>query len=180
MQGDHPSVAEGRVVRKICFHHNEGCCTWSIDIRVRNCGRFFVYELPKPPMCFLRFCGNSGQGGNLSRNVSVQTRSAISLPSSLISEAAESEVGRIAKCLRTNLGEYRDWLWWSISQSVSSQSVSLCKSDRLTKSRFFKRSMYSNFVTCSMNWNISWYCPRDILHFWGLVFHIGSQTSTPE
>ena len=34
------------------------------NIRVRNCGAFFVYELQKPPGCHFRYCGN-GSAGNL-------------------------------------------------------------------------------------------------------------------
>lgn len=64
LSGKHPSVADGVVQRKICFHWSSGCCTWSTYISIRNCGGFFVYKLHRPPACTLRYCGN-GLGRNL-------------------------------------------------------------------------------------------------------------------
>ena len=75
LNGPHPTVAEGVVNRTVCYpnwyyHHyyywyqSENCCYWSNNIRVKNCGAFFVYELQKPPGCSLRYCGN-GSAGNL-------------------------------------------------------------------------------------------------------------------
>ena len=72
LNGAHPTVAEGVVTRRVCYHnyHNylwywsSNCCRWSNSIRVRNCGAFFVYELQNPPACNLRYCGN-GIAGNL-------------------------------------------------------------------------------------------------------------------
>ena len=54
----HPTVADGAVKRKVCFHWTNNCCRWSTDIEVRNCGGFFVYKLHRPPACTLRYCGN--------------------------------------------------------------------------------------------------------------------------
>ena len=62
LTGGHPTVAQGIVSRKVCFHWSSGCCQWSQYIRVRNCGAFYVYELSKPPACNLRFCGDRGAG----------------------------------------------------------------------------------------------------------------------
>ena len=59
--GGHPTVADGVVVRKVCYHWFS-CCGHSDDIHVRNCGAFFVYELKKPPSCNLRYCGNGSAG----------------------------------------------------------------------------------------------------------------------
>ena len=56
----HPSIAEGIVPATVCFHWNSGCCEWYTNIRVRNCGGFYVYELGPPPNCQLRYCGNGG------------------------------------------------------------------------------------------------------------------------
>ena len=42
---------------KVCFHWSNNCCRWSTTIRVRNCGAFYVYELRRPPVCNLRYCG---------------------------------------------------------------------------------------------------------------------------
>ena len=66
LTGGHPSVGQGAVQRRVCFHWSGSCCRWSLNIRVQNCGAFFVYELSRPPTCNLRFCGDSGLGkGNV-------------------------------------------------------------------------------------------------------------------
>ena len=62
MQGSHPTQAQGAVTRKVCYHWNNNCCNWSNNIRVRNCGGFYVYELDKTPVCHLRYCGNAAPG----------------------------------------------------------------------------------------------------------------------
>ena len=57
MRGQHPTVGEGAVTRKVCYHWGSNTCNWSNDIKVRQCpGGFFVYELVKPPACHLRYC----------------------------------------------------------------------------------------------------------------------------
>ena len=58
LTGGHPTVGQGAVSRRVCFHWSDNDCLWSNDIRVRNCGAFYVYELSKPPVCTLRYCGN--------------------------------------------------------------------------------------------------------------------------
>ncbi|XP_031553321.1 neurogenic locus notch homolog protein 1-like isoform X4 [Actinia tenebrosa] len=60
MEGSHPSQAEGIVSRRVCFSWSGKCCHWNTNIRVRNCGAFYVYELDKTPFCHLRYCGNGG------------------------------------------------------------------------------------------------------------------------
>ena len=62
LRGSHPTVAEGAVKRKVCFHWTSGCCQLSTNIRVRNCGGFYVYKLYPPPACSLRYCGDGEQG----------------------------------------------------------------------------------------------------------------------
>ena len=57
LKGGHPTVAQGIVSRKVCYHWSSGCCQWSNNIRVRNCGAFYVYELKRTPGCSLRYCG---------------------------------------------------------------------------------------------------------------------------
>ena len=59
LNGTHPSLGEGIVTRKVCFHWKKGCCQWKNNIRIRNCGEFYVYEFQKPPACNLRYCGGS-------------------------------------------------------------------------------------------------------------------------
>ncbi|KAL9951704.1 hypothetical protein ACROYT_G044426 [Oculina patagonica] len=55
----HPTVAEGVVPRQVCYHWENNCCWWNNNIRVRNCGTHFVYELQKTPICKLRYCGDA-------------------------------------------------------------------------------------------------------------------------
>ena len=55
----HPSVDDGIVNGTVCFHWGT-CCQWPTNIRVRNCGRFYVYELRPTIACSLRYCGNGG------------------------------------------------------------------------------------------------------------------------
>ena len=68
LSGGHPTVAEGIVMRKVCFHwagrdrrrrRFDNPCQWSVDTRVKNCGAFFVYELSPTPRCSLRYCGDN-------------------------------------------------------------------------------------------------------------------------
>jgi len=58
LNGGHPTVADGKVTRQVCFHWILGCCTSSTNIEVRNCGSFYVYRFSAPPTCFLRYCGS--------------------------------------------------------------------------------------------------------------------------
>ena len=62
LDGGHPTVGQGRVKRKVCYHGSSGCCQWSNDILVRNCGSFYVYYLTPTPTCNLRYCGDHGLG----------------------------------------------------------------------------------------------------------------------
>ena len=58
LNGDHPTVAEGLVTRQVCFSYH-GCCSWSINIQVRNCGDFYIYNFvgtPPEHPCHLRYC----------------------------------------------------------------------------------------------------------------------------
>ena len=65
LRDTHPTVAEGVVTRRVCYTKPRSCCAVSNNIRVRNCGAFFVYELQKPPYCTLRYCGNASGAGKL-------------------------------------------------------------------------------------------------------------------
>ena len=60
MNGQHPSKDDGAVSRKVCFTWNGNVCLWSVTITVRSCGAFYVYKLPRPQNCYLRYCGNQG------------------------------------------------------------------------------------------------------------------------
>ena len=56
--GAHPTFAEGTVTRQVCYTWSTNCCLLSNNIRVRNCGSFYVYELRATPDCKFRYCTN--------------------------------------------------------------------------------------------------------------------------
>ena len=58
LRGAHPSIAEGAVMREVCFHWLGDCCHFKQQILVRQSKGFFVYELPGTEKSFLRYCGN--------------------------------------------------------------------------------------------------------------------------
>ena len=62
LEGGHPDTAEGAVERTVCFHWANECCKWNVSIKVKNCGRFFVYELDRTPGCTLRYCIQAPSG----------------------------------------------------------------------------------------------------------------------
>ena len=58
LNGSHPTVAEGLVTRQVCFSYYD-CCSWSINIQVRNCDNFYIYNFmgtPPEHPCHLRYC----------------------------------------------------------------------------------------------------------------------------
>ena len=61
---EHPEVDEGVVTRQVCYHWNGDCCYYKNDIKVKNCGDYFVYKFEKPPAHYLRYCGD-GTGKNV-------------------------------------------------------------------------------------------------------------------
>ncbi|KAL9961356.1 hypothetical protein ACROYT_G030277 [Oculina patagonica] len=61
LNGGHPTVADGKVTRQVCFHWYSGCCQWSTNIQVKNCGSFYVYYFNGTPdnnRCQFRYCGS--------------------------------------------------------------------------------------------------------------------------
>ncbi|XP_022781145.1 fibroblast growth factor receptor homolog 1-like [Stylophora pistillata] len=62
LSGAHPTLAEGAVERRVCFHWSTDlrgdCCLFSTFIKVRNCGKFYVYKLRPVLSCASRYCGN--------------------------------------------------------------------------------------------------------------------------
>ena len=59
MNGGHPTVADGQVSRQVCFNWGN-CCNLSANIKVRNCGSYYMYYLHSTPNnghCSLRYCG---------------------------------------------------------------------------------------------------------------------------
>ncbi len=57
MVGAYPGVDDGVVPRTVCFPWLGEPCNWFSDIAVRNCGDYYVFQLPPPPFCALRYCG---------------------------------------------------------------------------------------------------------------------------
>ena len=62
LSGAHPTVAEGVVTRSVCSSYSNICCNWYQNIRIKNCGEYFVYELPGTYYCPARYCGNGIAG----------------------------------------------------------------------------------------------------------------------
>ena len=57
LNGGHPTLADGEVLSKVCFTRSGNCCWKSINIKVKDCGSYFIYKLEKPSVCNLRYCG---------------------------------------------------------------------------------------------------------------------------
>jgi hypothetical protein len=57
LAGAYPAVGDGIVDRQVCFSFNGNACSWTSQIQVRNCGAFYVFNLPPAPACSLRYCG---------------------------------------------------------------------------------------------------------------------------
>ena len=58
----HPEVRDGTVNKQVCFRGSGSkVCRWSHTIKIRNCGKFYVYEfLATPPIessTRFRYCG---------------------------------------------------------------------------------------------------------------------------
>ena len=58
LKGGHPTFKDGIVDRKACFHGWENCCyrIIRVQIRVRECQGFYVYELNPSPEGRYRYC----------------------------------------------------------------------------------------------------------------------------
>ena len=56
LKGGHPTFKDGIVDRKACFHGWENCCYRIVQIRVRECQGFYVYELNPSPEGRYRYC----------------------------------------------------------------------------------------------------------------------------
>ena len=58
LSDDHPTVAEGKVTRKVCIHRDGNCCYQSVHIPVKNCGSYFIYRSNDPGLCDARYCSS--------------------------------------------------------------------------------------------------------------------------
>ena len=59
LDGDHPTVEDGEVHRKVCFSNRPSTtplCRYSTKIYVKNCGSYFIYRLIAPHACHTRYC----------------------------------------------------------------------------------------------------------------------------
>ena len=60
LNGDHPTVAQGSVKKKVCIRKYEpgDCCVDYYFTDVKNCGSYFIYKLlPGFFYCDFRYCG---------------------------------------------------------------------------------------------------------------------------
>ena len=55
----HPTVTDGVVTRKVCYHGPRSCCDWDNIIKVKNCSSYYVYKLQKTRNGCYRYCGNA-------------------------------------------------------------------------------------------------------------------------
>ena len=59
LDGSHPTVAEGVVIRTVCYSLSSDCCKYRTVIKVKNCSSYYVYDLPRTPnVRTARYCGN--------------------------------------------------------------------------------------------------------------------------
>jgi hypothetical protein len=56
MQGSHPTSLGETVTRTVCFQSGSNTCSYSREIKVRNCGQFFLYRLVDTYYCNLGYC----------------------------------------------------------------------------------------------------------------------------
>jgi hypothetical protein len=56
--GSIPNTGDGEVVREVCFlgHIQGNFCVHHLEIRVKNCGPFRVYNLPSTPSNDEAYC----------------------------------------------------------------------------------------------------------------------------
>lgn len=60
LNSTHPKMTDGIVSGKVCFNwKSHSCCQWSQDIKLRDCGRFYVYKLGSTGACPMGFCAST-------------------------------------------------------------------------------------------------------------------------
>jgi hypothetical protein len=57
LNGSEPAEADGIVAREVCFNWEGDTCQFKVDIGVKHCGPFLIYNVPPVPTCALRYCG---------------------------------------------------------------------------------------------------------------------------
>ena len=57
LKGGHPTLADGEVSSEVCFTFSGDCCENSMNIKVKDCGSYFIYKLQKVYAWCQRYCG---------------------------------------------------------------------------------------------------------------------------
>ena len=57
LDGAHPTVKDGEVLRAVCFSDRSTGCKHITQISVKNCSSYYIYKLYQPSRCPSRFCG---------------------------------------------------------------------------------------------------------------------------
>ena len=57
--GTYPKVTGQRSTGLICFNWTEKCCRWQVPVEVVNCSSYYVYNLPRAPLCSLAYCSDA-------------------------------------------------------------------------------------------------------------------------
>ena len=71
LNGRHPSVTEGNVVRAVCINSFGVDCDDTFDINIKNCGDYYVYYLKPTFYCAVAYC--AGEKYIMLNNVLVAT-----------------------------------------------------------------------------------------------------------
>ena len=69
VSGSHPTSAGNVVNAKVCFHWGSNCCNWNANIKIKKCNGFYVYQLARTPVCWLRYCGNGRFGKSMKNSI---------------------------------------------------------------------------------------------------------------
>ena len=57
LKGAHPAVLGEKVIRDVCFNWGGTSCRWKTQVKIKNCGGFYLYKLKATPGCALKYCG---------------------------------------------------------------------------------------------------------------------------
>ncbi|CAF4176298.1 unnamed protein product, partial [Rotaria magnacalcarata] len=55
-KGTYPTSIGGTASGTVCYSWPRNSCQWSNKISITNCNGYYVFALPAPPACFLRYC----------------------------------------------------------------------------------------------------------------------------
>ena len=58
IDGTHPSNLNETVSRKVCFSYGDSdvCMLPVTNMEIKNCGKFYLYNLKDVPQCKMRYC----------------------------------------------------------------------------------------------------------------------------